>query len=179
MLASGVDGMSVLPNLKWWLSSVFRKATWLDVRKFISVEMLRDGGSFALKFEGREGNEYMLFTKIRFADVGPPQEDQHGYSQEKEIVGYENPVIIDCDPAKRPQNTTGRIYGDLNGPATRVHWDQARQIVSEAATLAQGLSPIHSDWLKRMTAIVEGDGHPPSGWPTRSTWHKRGPKTMT
>lgn len=157
----------------------YREAMSFNVRGFIHVEMIRDGGSFALKFESSDANQYMLFTKIRFTDVGPPVEDKHGYHQEKEIAGYDEPIIIDCDPAKRPQDKTGRIYGDLNGPAIRVNWDQARQIIRKAAPLAQGLSPIDADWLKRMTAIVEGDGHPPSGWPTRSTWHRRGPKTTT
>jgi len=166
--------MSFLPNLKMWFSfSAFGKATWLDVRKFISIEMIRDGGSFALKFEGPEGNQYILFTEIRLADVGSPQKDQHGYSQEKEVVGYDKPVIIDCDPAKRRQDTKTRIHSELSGPASRVPWNQARQIISQAGRLAQGLRPIEEDWLKRMAAIVEGDGHPPSGRPTRSTWHRQ------
>ena len=164
--------MSFLQNLKTWFSfSEFGKATWLDVHKFISIEMIRDGGSFAFKFEDSEGNQYILFTKIRLADVGPPQKDQRGYSQEREVVGYDKPVIIDCDPAKRPQDTQTRIYSELCGPASRVPWKHARQIIGKAGQLAQGLSPIEEDWLKHITAIVEGDGHPPSGWPTRSMWH--------
>src|SRR5215472_18003867 len=95
----------------------YREAMLLDVHKFICVEMMRDGGSFALKFESCDGNQYVLFTKIRFTNVGPPIEDQHGYHQEKEIAGYDEPVIIDCDPAKRPQDTKGRIHSDLSGPA--------------------------------------------------------------
>lgn len=144
----------------------------LNVRKFIHVEMIRDGGSFALKFENSEANQYLLFTKIRFTNVGPPFEDEHGHHQERECTSYDQPVIIDCDPARRPQGTAGRIYSDLSGPATQVSWDQARGIISEAEPLARGLSPRHADWLKRMTAIMQGDGHPPSGWPTRSTWHR-------
>lgn len=35
-----------------------------NVRGFIYVEMIRDGGSFALKFESSDANQYMLFTKI-------------------------------------------------------------------------------------------------------------------
>ena len=151
----------------------------LNVRKFIWVEMIRDGGSFALKFEGNDANQYILFTRIRLTNVGPATKDQHGYHQEKEIAGYDEPVIIDCDPAKRHQDTKHRIYSELSGPASRVPWDQARQIISKAGTLAESLSPIHADWLKRMTAIVAGDGHPPSGWPTRSTWHRPGLKNST
>jgi hypothetical protein len=147
----------------------------LKVRKFIHVEMIRDGGSFALKFENGDANQYILFTRIRLTNVGPAVEDERDHHQEKEIAGYDEPVIIDCDPAKRPQDTKGHIYGDLNGPATQVNWDQARQIISDAGPLALGLSPIHAEWLKRMTAIVEGDGYPPSGWPTRSTWHRCSP----
>ena len=143
-----------------------------DVGRFISVEMIRDGGSFALKFEDRDGNQYILFTQIQFADVGPEKEDQRGHSQAREIVGYENPVIIDCDPAKRPQNTKTRIYGELCGPASRVSWDQARTIVGKIGDLAQRLDPIEAGWLKQMTAILESEGHPPPGSKTHSTWHR-------
>jgi len=144
-----------------------------NVRKFIRVEMIRDGGSFALKFESSDANQYILFTRIRFTDVGPPTQDKHGYHQEREIAGYDEPVIIDCAPAKRPQDTWHRIYSELSGAVSPVSWDQARQIISTAGTLAQGLSPLQADWLKRMTAILEGEGHPPSCWPTRSTWDRR------
>ena len=64
--------------------------------------MIRDGGSFAATFENRERNQYTLFTEVHFANVGPPKKDEHGHYQEKELVGYDEPVIIDCDPAKRP-----------------------------------------------------------------------------
>jgi hypothetical protein len=151
----------------------------LNVRKFIHVEMVRDGGSFALKFENGDANQYILFTRIRLTNVGPVVEDERGHHQEKEITGYDEPVIIDCDPAKRPHDTKAHIYSELCGPATRVNWDQARQIISESGPLAVGLSPIHADWLKRMAAIVAGDGYPPSGWPTRSTWHRPGPNSST
>jgi len=148
--------MSFLRNLKMQLSLVLGKANWLDVHEFISIEMIRDGGSFALKFQGRDGNRYILFTRIQFADVGPEREDERGYSQERETVGYGKPIIIDCDPAKRPQDTTGRIYGGLNGPSARISWGKARQILRRAGPLARGLGSIHADWLKLMTAIVEG-----------------------
>lgn len=144
----------------------------LEVRKFVNIEMIRDGGSFALKFESLDGNQYILFTQIRFANVGAAKKGQHGYSQEREIVSYENPVIIDCGPAKRLQNTTTRIYSELSGPASRVSWHQAQQVISKAGALAKDLNPTQADWLKQMTAILEGDGHPPVGWPTRSTWHR-------
>jgi len=68
-----------------------------DVRRFISVEMIRDGGSFAAKFESGDGNQYILFAQVHFADVGPPKKDEHGYHQERELVGYDEPVIINCN----------------------------------------------------------------------------------
>jgi hypothetical protein len=139
-----------------------------DVCRFISVEMIRDGGSFAAEFESSDGNQYILFTKVQFANVGPPKKDEHGYHQERELVGYDEPVIIDCDPAKRPQDTEKVRYSGLSGPASPVPWDQARKIIGKIGDLAQGLSPIQASWLKRMTAVVEGEGHPPPGSETRS-----------
>jgi hypothetical protein len=143
-----------------------------DVRRFISVEMIRDGGSFAAEFESSDGNQYILLAQVHFADVGPPKKDEHGYHQEKDLVGYDEPVIIDCDPSKRPPDTEKRHYSALSGPATRVPWDQARKIIGKIGELAQDLSPIAAVWLKQMTAVVEGEGQPPPGSKTRSTWHR-------
>ena len=140
-----------------------------DVRRFISVEMIRDGGSFAAEFESSDGNQYILFTKVRFADVGPPTKDEHGYHQKREVVGYDEPVIIDCDPAKRPQDSEKVRYSALSGPASRVPWDQARKIIDKIGNLVHGLSPIQAGWLKEMTAVVVSEGHPPPGSETRST----------
>ena len=144
----------------------------LIVRKFISVEMIRDGGSFALEFENCDGNRYVLFVKIRLAECGLAMEDQHGIHQERELEGYDAPLIIDCDPAKRPQNTDKVLYSVLCGPQSPVTWDQARQIVGEAVRLAQSLSPRDADCLKQMSAIVEGDGEPPPGSQNRSIWSR-------
>ena len=143
-----------------------------DVRRFISVEMIRDGGSFAAKFESGDGNQYILFAQVHFADVGLPKKDEHGYHQERELVVYDEPVIIDCDPSKRPQDTEKVRYSELSGPASRVPWDQARKIISKIGDLAQDLSPIAAGWLRQMTAVVEGEGHPPPGSKTRSAWHR-------
>jgi hypothetical protein len=140
-----------------------------DVRRFISVEMIRDGGSFAAEFESSDGNRYILFTRVHFVNVDPPKKDEHGYHQAMELVGYDEPVLIDCDPSKRPLDTEKVCYSELSGPASRVAWDQARQIIGKIGDLAQGLSPIQAGWLKEMTAVVEGEGHPPPGSKSRST----------
>jgi hypothetical protein len=144
----------------------------LTVRKFISVEMIRDGGSFALEFESCDGNRYILFIKIRLAECGPAKEDQHRMHQERELEGYDAPIIIDCDPAKRPQNTDHIVYSVLCGPQSPITWDQARQIMGEAARLAQSLSAWGADWLQKMRAIVESNGEPPPGSQRRSIWSR-------
>jgi hypothetical protein len=142
----------------------------LNVHKIVGVEMIRDGGSFAAKFETADGNRYMLFTKIQLVNCGPKEEDERGYHQEKELADYDEPLIIDCDPANRPPDTVHRIYSDFCGPKTRITWDQARHIIDDVARLAPSLRPIQAGWLQQMVAIIHGDGHPPSGSKTRSTW---------
>jgi hypothetical protein len=134
-----------------------------NVHKFVGVEMIRDGGSFAAWFESSEPNRYMLFTKIQLVNCGPEEKDERGYYQEKELLGYDEPLIIDCDPAKRPPDTAHRIYSDFCGPKTRVTWDQARHIIDEVARLAPSLRSIQAGWLQQMVAVVHGDGQPPSG----------------
>jgi hypothetical protein len=144
----------------------------LTVRKFISVEMIRDGGSFAAEFESADGNRYILFTKIRLVDCGPAKKDERGYLQENELVGYHPPVIIDCDSAKRPPDTDTVKYSDMSGPKSPITWDQARNIIGEVAKLAQSLGPVQADCLRQMVAVIQGDGHPPRGSKKRSTWSR-------
>jgi hypothetical protein len=142
----------------------------VEVRQFVSVELIRDGGSFALKFEGRDGNEYIVFTKIRFADVGPEKKDKRGYHQGKEVKSYDQPLLIDCNPAKRPQDTGHIIYSELCEPTNRISWHQAREIMSVAGALAQNLRPLQVGWLEKMKAVIENEGVPPPGWERLSTW---------
>lgn len=92
----------------------------LKVRKFIDIEKIRDGASFALDFQSCEGNRYILFIKIRLAKCGPAKTDQGGIHQESQLEGYDAPVIIDCDPAKRPRNTEKVIYSVLCGPKSPI-----------------------------------------------------------
>src|SRR5262249_33249756 len=58
-----------------------QKIMLFNVRKFINVEMIRDGGSFALKFENHDGNQYTLFTKIRLANRGPVKKDNMAFTR--------------------------------------------------------------------------------------------------
>lgn len=119
-----------------------------------------------------KATDTFCFYKDSIAECGPVKTDQNGVHQEMKLEGYDAPVIIDCDPAKRPQNTDKVFYSVLCGPKSPVTWQQARQIVGEAARLAPSMSQWRADWMKQMTAIVQGDGEPAPGWPTQSMWHR-------
>jgi hypothetical protein len=123
------------------------------VCKILGVEMIRDGGSLAAKFESSAG-QYILFFQIHVVDRGP---------FEREQLGYREPVIIDCDPRKRPPNSSAVHYSELSGPSIPISWNEARNIVDEIAGLAQGLSPPYAEWLNEMICACANDGHlPPS-----------------
>ncbi len=140
------------------------------VRKVVSVEMIRDGGSYAATFESDGGDSYMLFIEIEFVNCGPEQKDERGIRQEKELAGFRQPVLFDCDPANRPPNTKTDFYGRFSGPNRSITWDQARQIMDEVANLAQKLTPIRAEWLQQMLAIMAEDGCPPPGIERRRIW---------
>jgi len=143
------------------------------VKKVVSIEMIRDGGSYAAKFESDGGDSHMLFTEIEFVDCGQEQKDDHGIiSQERELVGFRQPVLFDCDPAKRPQNTKTAIYNCFSGPNRSITWNQARQIMGEVANLAQDLSSSSAEWLRQMMAVIEEDGCPPPGIERRRIWRR-------
>jgi hypothetical protein len=126
------------------------------VCKILGVEMIRDGGSLAAKFESDSAGRYILFFQIHVVDRGP---------FEKEQLGYHEPVIIDCDPRKRPPNSSTVHYSELSGPSIAISWNEARDIVGAISRLAQGLSPPHTKWLQEMICASANDGHLPPGPP--------------
>jgi hypothetical protein len=125
-----------------------------NVCKILDVEMIRDGGSLAAKFESYTGGQYILFFQIHVVDRGP---------FEKEQLGYREPVIIDCDPRKRPPNSSTVHYSELSGPSIPISWNEARNIVGQIERLAQELSPQRAEWLHEMIFACANDGHLPPG----------------
>jgi hypothetical protein len=120
------------------------------VTAVLNIEMIRDGGSLALQFESESFSRYILFTKIIVAP-GPKR------------CGYSEPVLIDCDPAKRPPDTDNRIYSELSGPADPVSWKEARAIIAAASRLVNGLSKWESRWLEMLKHVANTDGALPPG----------------
>jgi len=115
----------------------------------VEVEMIRDGGSYAATFCDEEGGRYILFTRIKRID--------HSETT-KERIGYEQPILIDCNPTKRPPNTDTRIYGDLSGPSTAISWAEARAFMALTMGLAEGLDAWRQKWLDQMNHVVANDG---------------------
>ena len=81
------------------------------VRKVVSVEMIRDGGSYAATFESDGGDSYMLFIEIEFVNCGPEQKDERGIRQEKNWRVFGNPyfltAILRIDPQTLRRTFTG------------------------------------------------------------------------
>lgn len=128
------------------------------VRNVIWVEMIRDGGSLAAKFDDENANQFILATEIHIVDRGPLL---------KERLGYHQPVLIDCDPKKRPPNTDRIWYSETCGPSIPVSWTDARTVVAAIAGLAHGLSPLRANWLQQMVYVIANDGRlPPDLDPT-------------
>ena len=117
--------------------------------KAIGVEMIRDGGSYAATFHDKEGCRYVLFTRIQSID----RDDTT-----KERIGYEPPVLIDCDPAKRPTSTNKHVYSALSGPATAITWAEARTMMALAKGLIPALDNGRLEWLNQMAHVVTSDG---------------------
>ena len=114
--------------------------------------MIRDGGSYAATFHDEDGCQYILFVRIELSD----RDDAT-----KEIIGYGSPVLIDCDPAKRPKNTDKRVHSALSGPATAITWAEARTMMALAKELASGLDEGRLEWLNQMSHVMTSDGSLP------------------
>jgi hypothetical protein len=125
------------------------------VHRVISVEKIRDGGSLAARFTS-DGSAYILFVKLRSVFHGPP-----GSPAQVERLGFDRPVLIDCDPKKRPADTDQVIHSVLSGPSFPVSWREARELLCAISGLSGGLNRIESDWLREMVNAVSHEGRVP------------------
>jgi hypothetical protein len=116
------------------------------------VEMLRDGGSLTAIFENERAARYILLIPIHMAKEGA----------EWKRLGYRSPVLIDCDPKKRPPNTDRVLYSELCGPDTPVSWAEARTVVEAITRLAGQLGSLERHWLSQMTSVVATEGQLPT-----------------
>lgn len=123
------------------------------VRKVEDVELIRDGGSFAAKFESYGGARYILFVEI---------DPEIASLRDRKLARYNDPILIDCDPAKRPPNTATVYYSELGGPSIPISWGQARSLIAEISQYAELASPIREGWLLEMAGVLSRDGNPAS-----------------
>jgi hypothetical protein len=120
-----------------------------------NAELMRDGGSWAATFWDEAGGRYVLFFQI----LPKAERDAAHY--------HAPPVLIDCDPSKRPLNTKGRTYSVLCGPWTPLSWRDARELLkgiaaykpNESATLR---TVCFEKWLFGMTEAADREGAPPA-----------------
>jgi hypothetical protein len=125
------------------------------VHRVINVEKIRDGGSLAARFTS-DGSEYILFIKLRSVFHGSP-----GSPAQTERLGFDQPVLIDCDPKKRPADTDQVVHSVLSGPSFPVSWSEARELLCAISDLSAGLNRIETDWLREMVNAASHEGRVP------------------
>jgi hypothetical protein len=114
-------------------------------RKVERIERIRDGGSLAVTFESDGGSRYILFVPI----------------QHDGVARYAEPVLIDCDPAKRPPDTDRIRDSELSGPYISISWRQAHDLLNEVTQALVGpLDRFQAQWLEDMIDAVFHDGFP-------------------
>lgn len=121
------------------------------VRKVEDVELIRDGGSFAATFESDGGERYILFVEI---------DPEISILRDRKLARYNEPVLIDCDPAKRPQNTTTVFYSELGGPSVPISWSEARSLIAEISKCAGSAIAMNNQRLLEMIDVISRDGRP-------------------
>lgn len=122
------------------------------VRRVLNVEKIRDGGSLAAEFASDCG-EYILFIQLRNVVHSTP-----GSPPRIERLGFDQPILIDCDPKKRLPDTDQVIHSVLSGPSAPVSWNEARELLRTIVNLAAGLNRIQSDRLQEMVNVASFDG---------------------
>lgn len=121
------------------------------VRKVEDIELIRDGGSFAATFESDGGERYILFVEI---------DTEISVLRDRKLARYSEPVLIDCDPAKRPRNTATVFYSELGGPSVPISWSEARSLIAEISKYASSSNVPNNQWLMEMIDVISRDGRP-------------------
>jgi hypothetical protein len=116
----------------------------------LNVETIRDGGSLAASFLDTDGAKWILLLPIDVATRGNKFERR----------GFEPPVLIDADPAKRPQDTPTLIYSALSGPYRPLTWEEADAIVEQISGQAATLTKWGADSLNQLCITVASRGRP-------------------
>ena len=121
-----------------------------EVSHLENVEMIRDGGSFAATFSNSAGERLILFFPIKHTESG-------GFFEPRQHL---SPVIIDCDPLKRPEG-----HSEWSGPTSPISWDEARSLLANLAANkhSQGemrRSLYFEEWFQNMADIAKRDGAP-------------------
>lgn len=123
-----------------------------DVDLVDNVEMIRDGGSLAATFLDRSNRRFTLFFPIKHTKSG-------GLFEPKQHL---SPVIIDCDPSKRPTN-----HSEFSGPVTDISWEDARVILKDldankSKSTESRRSIFFEEWLQEMIETANRSGAPAS-----------------
>ena len=121
------------------------------VRNVEDVELVRDGGSLAATFESDDGARFILFVEV---------DREIFLLRDRKLARYHEPVLIDCDPAKRPPDTATVRYTELGGPSVPISWSEARSLLGEISKHAQLATPIRTGWLLEMVDVVARGGRP-------------------
>lgn len=128
-----------------------------------SIEMIRDGGSLAAKFDTADGATYILLLKIRM-EIGDDPTITGEYEETTVAsLGYDQPVLIDCDPAKRPPDTDAMVHSASSGPCQLLSWSEARSIFEGIERVVGALAENPLKWLHMMGFTIQNDGCLPPG----------------
>ncbi|MGJ5151349.1 hypothetical protein [Bradyrhizobium sp. HKCCYLR1023] len=121
------------------------------VKTLVHAEMIRDGGSLAAEFLDDRDVEWILFLPLR-------QVNQEG---RMERLGFDEPVLIDASPDKRPAGTPGITYSKLSGPSYPLSWAQAQELTAQFARCSSTLNERAASSLTKLCFAIGHDGKLP------------------
>lgn len=135
------------------------------VAAVVNVELIRDGGSYAARFAGDDGEDYVALVQLKW--------DRSIFPAIR--CGYEAPILIDTDPGKRPPPPhPGATMSVLAGPAVDLSWADLRELLRQMTEwladhepvgesmlplrTGRHFSPNWRQWFAEMVAVAQADG---------------------
>ena len=125
----------------------------LTVKALTGAETIRDGGLLAAFFRDEDGEDWILLLPLR----------QASHDGQWKKLGFDDPLLIDAAPERRPSDTPKQIYSVLSGPSSSLTWPEAQaltaQFVAHSTTLGEQAGAALSD----LCAVVASNGKLPPG----------------
>lgn len=132
--------------------------------ELVSVEKLRDGGSFAARLRADDGQAYELLFEVQFR-AGEETQD----AVVREFLGHAAPIL---GRVEEFGSVAAGHFGHQLKEVRQLSWEEALDLLMQARSLQPRLPAFRANDFAQMIAVAERLGARGAADPQFSTWQR-------